>query len=420
MDLQERLRQLGVIKGARKLRPAPPVAPPRPSAASTPLVQLFPGGRIEPHPTGGCFVLDHTYPLNQPHGRLPLATLLQYAPPTAVPLLHSGPLPPSFRDFLFIDTETTGLAGAGTMAFMVGVAFFEGDAFVVRQYFLRGPADEPALLAHLSQLAEGKQGLISFNGRSFDLPLLDNRYLLTRQPPALAAWLRLPHLDLLPPARKVWRGRLTSCALGALEQHLLGVRRTHEDVPGWLIPTLYTNYVQGGDVEPIGRIFYHNQYDLLSMVTLAAMLLRQLTAPHADDHPLDLCGVGRWLAETGQIETAEQTLRLALRPPALAPATAALAALLKKQGRRAEAVPLWEQLAAEGETETAEYHLELAKFYEWHEVDLPRAHAWTSNALAHVRHHAPYQRPLLAEIGHRLGRLERKMGQGATHPPRPL
>lgn len=406
-DLQERLRQLGVVKGARQLRPAPPVA--RPTAAS-PLEALLPGGRIEPHPTGGCFVLDHTYPLGHGHGRAPLAALLDYDPSVAIPFLHTGPLPASFRDFLFIDTETTGLAGAGTMAFMVGVAFFEGNALIVRQYFLRGPADEPALLGHLSQLAASKQGLISFNGRSFDLPLLDNRYLLTRQPAHLANWLTLPHLDLLHPARRVWRGRLTSCSLGSLEQQLLEVNRTHEDVPGWFIPTLYANYLRGGDAEPIARIFYHNQYDLLSMVTLAVCLLRQITSPHPDDHPLDLCGVGRWQADLGLVETAEQTLRLALRPPATTPATAALADLLKRQGRREEAVPLWETLVAEGDELTAVYHLELAKYYEWHVVDVPRAHAWTSKALAHVQSHAPYQRPLLQEIEHRLGRLARKMG----------
>jgi uncharacterized protein len=409
-DFHERLRRLGVVKGARQLRPAPPVA--RPSAAS-PLEALLPGGRIEPHPTGGCFVLDHTYPLGHGHGRTPLSALLDYDPSHAIPFLHGGPLPPSFRDFLFIDTETTGLAGAGTMAFMVGVAFFEGNALLVRQYFLRGPADEPALLGHLSELAEGKQGLISFNGRSFDLPLLDNRYLLTRQPPPLANWLNLPHLDLLHPARRVWRGRLPSCSLGSLEQQLLDVHRTHEDVPGWFIPTLYANYLRGGDAEPIARIFYHNQYDLLSMVTLAVRLLRQITTPQPDDHPLDLCGVGRWQADLGLAETAEQTLRLALRQaPTSAVALGQLAALLKRQGRRAEAVALWEQWAAVSHDPTAEPHLELAKYYEWHALDLPRAHEWTKRAQHYLQTFAPYQRPLLQELEHRLGRLVRKMGGG--------
>lgn len=412
-DLQDKLRRLGVVKGARQLKPAPPLAPVAPSSRPPhPLSQLLPGGRLLTNPLGDCFALDHIYPLGHIHGRAPLAALLDYEPAQAVPFLHSAPLPPSFRDFLFIDTETTGLAGAGSMAFMVGVAFFEEQALVVRQYFLRSPADEPAMLAQLTQLAADKKALISFNGRSFDLPLLDTRYLLTRQPPAASHWLTLPHLDLLHPARRIWRHRFPSCALGALEQNLLGVRRTHEDVPGWFIPTLYANYLRDGHAEPLLRVFYHNQYDMLSMVTLAVCLLRQITTPTPQDDALDLYGLGRWQMDLGLAEAAEQSLRLAAD---LAPLTHQplilfdLAALLKRLGRRAEAVPLWEQLATNHTNPDVTPHLELSKYYEWHAADLPQAHHWATRALHHLQATAPYQRPLIAEITHRLTRLGRKL-----------
>lgn len=372
---------------------------------------------------GGCVVRDKVYPLSFSQGDELLGALLAHLPKTAVPYLRDPRLEStSFTDALFIDTETTGLAGAGTIAFMVGVAFFDvqklangtsGYVFVVRQYFLRDHGDELAMLRLLEQLAASKRFLVSFNGRSFDIPLLNNRYLMNRQPTPFGD---MPHFDLLQPARRLWRERLGSCALGELEKTLLGVRRTHEDVPGYLIPNMYHDYVRTGDPDEMVRVFYHNHEDMLSMVTLATKLMRLLET--GEGHPTDLLSLGKWQADLGLMAQAEATLQQAAAGdlPLMLYQTALsrLALLYKKNGRRAEAVPIWQQLAATSYDDVSA-HVELAKFYEWHEIDLSQAIIWTEQGVAlvqrwRVRSHAQL---VEAELVHRLARLQRKAAKGA-------
>ncbi|MDT8304944.1 MAG: ribonuclease H-like domain-containing protein [Anaerolineae bacterium] len=417
-----RLRRLGVVKGTRHLRPvnrsspSESVAPGRQQAARTvpdgepqALPALLPGLELVATPEGACYVLDRVYPLQFRHGAAALDSLLQHRPAAAAPFCGEPRLRDlDFRDFLFVDTETTGLHGAGTLAFMVGVAFYEDDAFVSRQYFLRDHGDEPAMLWLLDQLLAERPALITFNGRSFDLPLLDGRFLLNRMPSDL---LQRPHIDLLLPARRLWRQRLDSCALSALEQALLGLQRSQEDVPGWLIPSLYNDYLASGDGREMARVFYHNRIDLLSMVTLAARIVRQLAAPQPGDHPIDLFGLGRWLATLGRTAAAEEVLRLAAVPelptPLYQQALAHLALLLKRAGRRDEAITVWQQLASTSFDDVTA-HIELAKHYEWHGRDLETACFWTEQAIALL---GPHDRTLHAELVHRHRRLIRKMGR---------
>jgi uncharacterized protein len=420
-EAMARLRRLGVVKGTRHLTPvnrsssgesvspAPARLPDAvPEGDPQPLPALLPGLELVETPEGACYVLDRVYPLHHRHGADTLDSLLQQQPAAAAPFCGEPRLSDlDFRDFLFLDTETTGLGGAGTLAFMVGVAFFEGDAFVARQYFLRDHGDEPAMLWLINELLARRPGLITFNGRSFDLPLLDGRFLLNRM---VCDICERPHIDLLPPARRLWRQRFDSCALGALEQTLLGLRRSQEDVPGWLIPALYHHYLGSGDGREMARVFYHNRIDLLSMVTLAARITRQLAAPQPGDHPIDLLGLGRWLADLGRVEEAEQALRLAAVPelptPLFQQALAHLGALLKRAGRREEAVAVWQQLAVTTFDDVTA-HVELAKHYEWHGGDLQAACFWTEQALSLLdRRHGPLQ----AELAHRRRRLLRKMG----------
>ncbi len=436
-DLRAKLRRLGVVKGAkqlrqsRKLKPAPPVdadglrpfaTPSQPSRTRSniiqPLERLLPGGQLVATADGECFVLDQVYNLAYQHGADRLADLLRFTPAATVPFVQDERLTQlDFRDFLFLDTETTGLAGAGTLAFMVGVGFFEqsgaGDTFVVRQYFLRDHGDEPALLLLLDELLAQKAGLITFNGRTFDLPLLESRFIMNR----MATDLReRPHIDLLPPARRLWRNRLGSCALGALEGSLLGLRRSQEDVPGWLIPSLYNNYLRSGDARDLVGVFYHNQIDMVSMVTLAARVARQLSQPDPADHPIDLYSLGKWQADLGLVAAAEQNLRLAAQgdlPLALYHKNLyRLALLLKQNGRSAEALPLWQQIAATSFDDVAA-HVELAKYYEWHSKELAQAALWSEQALDLVQSwgRRSQQHPVRAELEHRLARLQRKMAQ---------
>jgi uncharacterized protein YprB with RNaseH-like and TPR domain len=416
-DTLRKLRRLGVVKGAREL-----ASPPPPPAPALPQDEVLPPGEQVETPYGICFYLQDRYPLDHVHGRSPLVTLLSHDPHAAALMTTSSqdltPLavePFHLRRALFIDTETTGLGGgAGVLAFLIGAGYFEDDAFVLRQYFLRDPAEETAALHHLADWSESFAGLVSFNGRGFDIPLLQGRFILSRlRPPILNA----PHLDLLPPSRRIWRGRFESCALGALERHVLAVQRSQDDVMSWLIPDLYRQYLRGGDNGEMRQVLYHNAVDILSMVTLAERLCRLFANPLAADvDPYERVALARWLEALHLPDQAETTYRAALDGwlPLDAQHTCLqrLAALLKGQDRRAEAVPLWIQWAMEDQS-AVEAHVELAMFYEWHALELDKALAWTKQALTVV---AQWPRGLRrdaaqAELVHRRTRLERKLRQ---------
>jgi uncharacterized protein YprB with RNaseH-like and TPR domain len=379
------------------------------------LETLLPGGRLVETEAGACFVRDKVYPANYQHGDDTLADLLELPLETAARFCDDERLAGlRYQDFLFLDTETTGLMGAGTLAFMVGIGFWDGEAFVVRQYFLRDHGDEPAMLSLLAELLEKRPGLITFNGRTFDLPLLDNRYLMNRLDGLGADLLERPHIDLLPPARRLWRRRLGSCALGALEEKLLGVHRTGEDVPGWLIPTLYMNYLRTGDARELLRVFYHNRLDMLSMVTLAARILRHFGEPQQADHALDLMSLARWQQQLGMMVDAETILRMAADEESsldvFHQVLFDLRALLKRNDRRPEAVIYWQQIAVTT-VDTIEAHVELAKYYEWEVQDLGEALSWTQQAITLVRSWSARDAELVeAELHHRKERLERKLG----------
>jgi hypothetical protein len=415
--LREQLRRLGVTRGAG-LAPLPPRRKPRA------VEDLLPG-EILITEQGTCFLHREHYPLDHYHGGLPLAALLAHPAPVAAQLARDerlAALDPT--QWAFVDTETTGLAGGtGTYAFLVGIGLFEADGFAIYQFFMRDYDEEPAQMRGLARVLEPLRAVVSFNGKSFDLPLLQTRLIMTRQAPLLGG---APHLDLLPVSRRIWKHRLQSCALSNLEEEVLGVRRAQEDVPGWLIPGLYSDYVRSRDATEMPRIFYHNAQDILSLVVLAARLCTLLTAPldsgPEDEIPgEDLYGLGRLLCELGQDERGEAALARAAagcRVPAVREmAMHELAALLKRQERRDEALPWWQRLAKE---EGAIYAFEeLAKHYEWHAHDTALAMAWTEEALAIVQDWPPgsRRREALADLQHRLSRLQKRSARAGDLGP---
>ena len=403
---------------------------------------------------GPCYVSVNAYPLHEARGPHPLGNLLDL-PPALFHRFH-----PTFgldkmvdyRRAAFIDTETTGLGGgAGIYAFMVGVGTFETwqatppdmlradpvddtpTHFVVRQFFMRNPAEERALLLSLADLLMPYEMTVTFNGRTFDLPLLRTRYLQNRRfLPDLRGGVALlgaerPHLDLLLPARRVWRRRLQSCRLINLEQMILGLQRSEEDVPGHLIPYLYADYVRSSNANAMRRVFYHNAEDIVSMVALADHLGRAFgsgtngTPAATTVQGLDHAGLARAYEQAGaqaQAEAAYQRALETVRNPAdRADLYRRLAELQKRQGRWEEAAANWQTwLSAVPGTDPTPY-IELAKYCEWQRHDLEQAEMWTAWALHNLRAaHPTAQRPReQAEIEHRLARLQRKrQGQTAT------
>ena len=424
-DLRQRLRELGVVRGVRELATLPP-------RRRVTIEDLVPG-RVHTTSHGQCFVVETTYPLDHLHGDLPLSAFLDLSPEAAARVARDAALSSvDLRRVCFLDTETTGLSGgAGTMAFIVGLGFYAKEGFRVHQYFLRDPGDEPAMVEALAEHLPEFEALVSFNGRAFDVPILENRFILAR---ILPPTVDVPQLDLLHPARRLWHHCLPSCRLTALEREVLGVLREQDDVPGGVIPYLYRDYLRTGDAREMKRVLYHNAMDILSLVTLAARLCRAFADPWAEEtlNGAEFYGLGRWYAAEGRLAEAERAYRTALRPfdeaqdrlcsgQALrsdlaidlrAKALRDLGYLLKRADRRAEAFACWQQLALEARDDVLA-HIELAKYFEWHVNNLSLAAGWTRAALARVENWpAGARRDLaLAELHHRLARLERKMSR---------
>jgi len=221
--------------------------------------------------------------------------------------------PPPGVPLVCLDTETTGLAtAAGTVAFLVGLGWWEGDSFHQVQLFLPDHADEPAMLAMLADLIPPDAWLVTYNGRAFDWPLLVARYRLHGSPaPAHAG-----HLDLLPIVRRLFRHRLPDARLRTVEEHLLAIER-HGDVEGWEIPGRYLGFLHGASAEPLAEVARHNDQDVRSMARLIAHLDRGLgdRRTWAVGHPGDLAGLGRSLARGGRLSEALECLDLAVGLP---------------------------------------------------------------------------------------------------------
>ncbi len=228
---------------------------------------------------------------------------------------------PTAGPLLFFDLETTGLSGgAGTLAFLVGCGYFDDDGFHTRQLFLSGYEAEREVLDALTALAGRFGGLVTFNGRTFDVPLIETRYLFHRLESPFAD---MPHFDMLHPARKLWRrrniaqpshrerwsggrpGEGASCALGALEEAILGVERVG-DVPGFEIPSRYFHYLRTGDLAPLEPVFEHNRLDLLSLAAITAIAARMAgEGPAGAPTPHEALAMGRIYVRLGRCDEAE-------------------------------------------------------------------------------------------------------------------
>jgi uncharacterized protein YprB with RNaseH-like and TPR domain len=407
---------MGLVKGASDL--------PSPSPRQRVTIDSLVEGQFHETSRGHCFVARETFALDHHHGDLPLNVFLDLSPQIAADI---GGEPAIARTDLhhavFLDTETTGLSGGtGTMAFLVGLGFFEDDAFHLYQAFLRDPGDEPSMIELLGDLFTRFQVMVTFNGRGFDVPILETRFILDRRPFPLA---NMPHLDLLGPARRLWRLALPSCSLGTLEKAILGVHRDQADVPSGIIPAIYRDYLQTGDARDIARILYHNKIDVLSMVTLAARISHAFSTPW-DNPQMDgptFYALSRWYENTGG--ESERALRHALKsnlsPELRRRALEDLALTLRRADRREEAIEWWQQLAIEGPADVTA-PIELAKTFEWHIPRFDNALEWTKIAIERARRWPVGQRreDTLVELEHRLVRLRRKATSSPqASPPAP-
>ncbi len=406
-SLADKLKSLGVDLGIKE--PSPKTTPRR---DDYPIEGVL-AGKWQSTPQGETFVVEARYQADFRQGSVPLrgdAPLEIIAAWARQPGLADLDL----EQFVFIDTETTGLAGGtGTYTFLIGAGRFEGDEFHLCQFFLRDPGEETAQLAALEQFVAPCEAIVSFNGKAFDIPLLNSRYIINGWPPPLKD---AGHLDLLHLARRLWRARLPSRALGDLEARILGVTRSQQDVPGWMIADLYFDYLHTGDARPLLGVFYHNEIDVVSLAALLNHMSMLLANPLSGsvEHGLDLIAIGKLYADLGSVDTAIEIythglIRDDLPHEAYWKAVEQLSFLHKKRGDVDQAMELWQQAAAEG---LIFAHIELAKVLEHKRRDFAEASRWTRQAIEIVSasEYPDFERgQWLPELEYRLARLERKM-----------
>jgi uncharacterized protein YprB with RNaseH-like and TPR domain len=367
-------------------QPVQPVAAPARSSGRN-LLSLL-DGVIELLPNSTCFTRELVFPLDHAHGRHPLrglATLSGHQ----LALISRDPELAHFdvRRTVFLDTETTGLGmGTGTKVFLVGAGYLNGDFFHVRQYFLDAYGDEVPFLSGLGSFLSGFGSIVTFNGKAFDWPLLEHRYIYFRR--SLKPPLFNPlHVDLLHPARRLWKARLSSCALSSLESAILRFQRTHEDVHGYEIPSLYFRYQRTRDGRDLTGVFYHNVHDILSLAALAIHIDRVLDDPSVDlvSDPIDLHSLGRAYDRAGEAERAafayEEALRRGLEGQHRVECLMSLGALQKRQRWWEAAMTTWDQLVDLGGTSALFGLVEQAKYFEHVERDYVQAEECVRHAL---------------------------------------
>ncbi|MCJ7702351.1 MAG: ribonuclease H-like domain-containing protein [Anaerolineales bacterium] len=406
-SLSDRLQSLGVKVGTRnlptsKLKPCP----------EHPIESVLPGDRwLTPH--GEVFFVETKYSANFQAGKVelrPTASLEILAAWARAPQLSNLRL----EQFAFIDTETTGLAGgSGTYMFLIGVGRFEGDEFRLVQFFLQDPAEETAQLAALEEFLAPCEAFVSFNGKSFDLPIINTRFITNGWPVPLPD---APHLDLLHMARRLWKARLPSRTLGDLEVKILGMQRSEEDVPGWMVPDLYFDYLHTGDARPLRGVFYHNEVDVVSMAALLNHISRIVADPlnYPIEYGLDIISIGKLYADLGHLDQAARIYQRGMEHGDLPnqaywAAAEQLSFIHKRRGDFSAAHSLWEMAAAKGHLYA---HEELAKRYEHHNKDFEKALSWTQKALEILTKDDSLRLKRIQwqeALEHRKNRLEKKL-----------
>lgn len=316
---------------------------------------------------------------------------------------------------LFLDTETTGLRGAGTVAFLVGLGWLEpnGD-FTVHQLLMRDYPEESDLLEHLADLLPRFDCIVSFNGKSFDIPLLRDRFTMARMPSPVHT---LPQLDLLHAARRTWRPRLGQTTLGTLEQAILGVSREN-DLPGAEVPERYFRYLKTGDAALLDDVLAHNEQDIRSLALLLAKLASSYEAvavPEASvisvplteqQSMLDILSIGGALEKCGEGALARRCFEVASVSKFSAKARLSLARSYRREQAYVEAADAYRAMIARGEADADVYEA-LAVLLEWRLRDPRAALNITERALA--RYAGRGDRETLASLEKRRVRLTRKV-----------
>jgi uncharacterized protein YprB with RNaseH-like and TPR domain len=365
--------------------PVNPAAVRRREVTSRYFIEELMSGEVVKTSVGEHFETEKLWERHRRHGSVDISSLFEL-PGDLLESLSEGAIAQSHPSkWAFLDTETTGLAGGtGTYAFLIGVGNIDASGFRLRQFFMRDYGEEPSLLARLADHLAQFDVLITYNGKTYDQPLLETRFRMSR---ARHPFDRLEHLDLLFGARRLWKLRLESCRLVDLENRVLGVER-QGDLPGEMIPYYYFEYLRTKQAMRLVPIFHHNAIDILSLACLTAVVPFAFRRPEEAElrHGADLVGLARWLL---QGERPEEALRLFRRAVDLGMPDDLLfrtlwdvGTLEKRLGRETEALAVFSDLAESRNPYRVRALQELAKHYEHRDRNYEMALEVTRAALA--------------------------------------
>src|SRR5688572_23957946 len=385
------------------------------------------GGALVEHSDGAVIVVDREYRADMLHGRTPIGEIVSTIGEGEEAMQLMAKAWPSANGIagrlLFLDLETTGLfGGAGTQAFLIGCATIDGTSIRVRQFLLPGFEHERALLNAMQEWTKSHGALCTYNGRTFDVPLIETRFMFHRVACPLDG---VPHLDMLHPARRMWRQRPlamgtpdpddSSCSLSVLEKQIAGLHRVG-DVPGYEIPSRFFKFVRTGDARPLEAVMEHNRLDLISLAAVLARAIVLITrGPSAAMTAQEAYGLARVYERGGEYENAEASLlrtiefakRVGAEPEVHGEALRRLAWIRRRDRRPHEAAEAWNELAVLprcGAALRREAKEALAIHHEHRLKDLQAARQHALDLLAEGAANP-------ARVQHRLDRLDRKLAR---------
>jgi uncharacterized protein YprB with RNaseH-like and TPR domain len=400
-NISEQLRSLGVHHGIDGIITKPKIF------KTDSLKTILQGSLIENN-LGTTLMIEHEYPIQD----LSLFPVSNIEPALNILRLWSNSKAISeigSEQYIYLDIETTGLSGgSGTLAFLIGIGIVHDNTIHLKQLFLQDPIEEPAQLLELEKSIINHPTIVTYNGKSFDVPILNTRFHMNGWKTPLQD---LAHIDLLILTRRLWRERLPSRTLGNVEAQILNIHRDVDDIPGWMVPEIYFDYIRFGETKLLTNVLYHNAMDVVSLVTLMGQIIHHLIEPLSTNfyRSADLIPIAKLYEEIGLRDEAINLYRFALdqelTPTDHIETLTRLAFLYKRIDLISQAVPLWKQATA---YQHIPAYIELAKYYEHHLHYYHQAINWTREALITITSHVlnPYDsRQLQIKLEHRLYRL---------------
>ena len=396
-DVEQQLARLrhriAAIDSKFASRQNPPAAAPAMAKPARWFIEQWSHGEVVRNEFGEHFQTERLFPRHKQHGSADIGGLAELAE-DLFDVIGENQIPAaSPARWAFLDTETTGLSGGcGTYAFLIGVGRITSEGFRIRQFLMREFVEEGSLLAALDSHLADFDVLITYNGKTYDQPLLETRYRLAARRPPFA---RLHHVDLLHGARRLWKLRLESCRLMQLEREILGFER-EGDLPGDLIPHVYLEYLRSREAHRLVPILHHNAIDILTLACLTAIVPAAFRTTDSESltrvgvrRGEELAGIARWLLASEEHDQALELFKRAVDaglPDALLFRCLWSIALLEKKLKRPQAaLATLTELASCRNEFRARALEELAKYYEHEEHNSALALEFTVQALRYER-----------------------------------